>query len=108
MPGIIFPVPAQTGLPHTALYPRAEDEEADWVYRAAKLGVTGATRTDWIKAHADYACAAWRARNHVSAVGLARSSFPGLIRAGRSVQPASPAAGRARQNPSYQARGRGR
>ena len=79
--GTRFPVPAQTGLPHTAAHPRDEAEEADWAagrvprrlscpvgrdadwaHLAGTLGVTEATRGDWITAHAGRASASWRAR----------------------------------------------
>jgi hypothetical protein len=122
--GIRFPAPSQTGLPHTALYhvgeaemadwaagrfprrltcPTGEDER-DWAYRVGQLGVTEATRAEWIKAHADRASAAWLAMNRASAAGLARTSFPGRTQAGRPVPPAN----RARQNPPYRTRGRRR
>jgi len=76
-----FPAPAQTGLPHTGLYhvsraeladwaagrlprrhtsPAAEDD-AQWAYWAGKLGVTEATRAEWIQANADRATTRWRA-----------------------------------------------
>src|SRR5579872_2964723 len=117
-----FPAPTQTGLPHTGIYhvsfaeleewaagrlprrltsPTAEDD-AMWAYWAEKLSVTEATRAEWIKAHADRAYAAWLARNRASAAGLARTSFPDQMQAGRPVPPAS----RARQNPPYHTRGR--
>jgi hypothetical protein len=75
------PAPTQTGLPHTGLYhvsraelaewatgrlprrltsPAAEDN-TQWAYWAEQLGVTQATRAEWIKANADRASARWRA-----------------------------------------------
>ena len=76
-----FRAPAQTGLPHTGIYhvsfaeledwaagrlprrltsPTAEDD-AQWAYWAGKLGVTEATRAEWIQANAGRASARWRA-----------------------------------------------
>ena len=122
-----FPAPAQTGLPHTGLYhvgfaeladwaagrlPRrltspAAKDDAQWAYWAGKLGVTEATRAEWIKAHADRASAAWLARNSASAAGLARTSFPGQ-QAQQSAAPRSSDGSPGRGSPSHRTRGRKR
>jgi hypothetical protein len=116
-----FPSPSQTGLPHTGTHQRSlaqladcwaagqlpphltcpdDAEEAQWAYRAGKLGVTEATRSDWIRACADRASARWLAGNHASAVGVARSSFPGQ-QTGQLAAPASPDGRPGRQGRSF-------
>ena len=74
-----IPAPSQTGLPHTGFFPPTEVDPAVWASsqlphwltspaadfgwedRAEWLGITQATRAEWIKANADRASARWLA-----------------------------------------------
>lgn len=86
--GIRFPAPSQTGLPHTGIYhvssaeladwaagrlPRrltspSSEDDAQWAYWAEKLGVTEATRAEWITTNAGRASARWRASTSFPAI----------------------------------------
>jgi hypothetical protein len=60
-----FPLPSDTGLPHTGCYPASEADLTDWAGLSSSGTETAdmaAYRRDWITEHAAAAVARWRAR----------------------------------------------
>ena len=115
---LTFPAPVHTGLPHTGLYhvsfaelagwaagqlprrltsPAAEDD-AQWAHFAEKLGVTEATRAEWIKANADRASG--RPGRRHDGLPPDRADFPDKVR------PVAPARGLAAGSPLHSRRTR--
>ena len=67
-----FPLPSDTGLPHTGCYPASEADLTDWAGLSSSGTETAdmaAYRRDWITEHAAAAVARWRAR----------ADFPGPV-----------------------------